>query len=82
MIESARRKGSVDRGLGTKRAGAALALMAALPGTIYLYQGEELGLSEHLDLKPTERQDPIWHRSGGKEIGRDGCRIPMPWTNC
>lgn len=82
MIESARRKGSVDRGLGTKRAGAALALMAALPGTIYLYQGEELGLSEHLDLKPTERQDPIWHRSGGKEIGRDGCRIPMPWTKC
>lgn len=79
MLASARKTGPVDLALGTKRAGAALALMAALPGTIYVYQGEELGLTEHLELAPSERQDPIWYRTGGMQIGRDGCRIPMPW---
>ena len=79
MLASARKTGPVDVALGTKRAGAALALMAALPGTIYVYQGEELGLTEHLELAPCERQDPIWYRTGGTQIGRDGCRIPMPW---
>ncbi|WP_153395438.1 glycoside hydrolase family 13 protein [Ornithinicoccus halotolerans] len=65
--------------LGLRRARAATALMLALPGSAYLYQGEELGLPEHTALPDTVRQDPTWSRSGGAERGRDGCRIPMPW---
>jgi alpha-glucosidase len=66
--------------LGLRRARAATALMLALPGSAYLYQGEELGLPEHTALPDEVRQDPTWERSGGTERGRDGCRIPMPWA--
>ncbi|MEV4518360.1 glycoside hydrolase family 13 protein [Dactylosporangium sp. NPDC049525] len=59
---------------------AAALLMLALPGAVYLYQGEELGLPEVLDLPDDARQDPVWHRSGGTDPGRDGCRVPLPWT--
>ncbi|GAA3206613.1 glycoside hydrolase family 13 protein [Dactylosporangium siamense] len=58
---------------------AAALLMLALPGAVYLYQGEELGLPEVLDLPDDARQDPVWHRSGGTDPGRDGCRVPLPW---
>jgi alpha-glucosidase len=54
--------------------------MLALPGSAYVYQGEELGLPEVLDLPDDVREDPVWHRSGGADIGRDGCRVPMPWS--
>lgn len=70
----------VDLQLGAQRARAAVALVAALPGSMYLYQGEELGLPEVLDLPAEARQDPIFLRTDGVEIGRDGCRIPLPWT--
>jgi alpha-glucosidase len=63
--------------VGRRRARAATALMLALPGSPYLYQGEELGLEES-DVPPADRQDPIWFRSG--KPGRDGCRTPFPWT--
>lgn len=69
-----------DAALGLRRARAATALMLALPGAAYLYQGEELGLPEHTTLPPQARQDPLWHRSGGACVGRDGCRVPMPWA--
>jgi alpha-glucosidase len=80
MIAAARRRGPVDVGLGSTRARAAAMLLLALPGTAYLYQGEELGLPEVLDLPDAARQDPIWLRSDGREAGRDGCRVPMPWA--
>jgi len=80
MISAARRTGPVDVDLGVRRATAAAALLLALPGTAYLYQGEELGLPEALDLPDASRQDPIWHRSSGAELGRDGCRVPLPWS--
>ena len=51
--------------------------MLALPGSAYLYQGEELGLEE-VDVAPEHRQDPSWFRTG--EVGRDGCRVPIPWA--
>jgi alpha-glucosidase len=54
--------------------------MLALPGSAYLYQGEELGLPEVLDLPAEARQDPVWFRSGGTDPGRDGCRVPLPWS--
>ena len=57
---------------------AAALLMLALPGSAYLYAGEELGLPE-ADVPDAARQDPIFVRSGGKRAGRDGCRVPMPW---
>jgi Glycosidases len=51
----------------------------ALPGGAYVYYGEELGLPEHTTLPNDVRQDPTYQRTGHKEAGRDGCRIPMPW---
>jgi alpha-glucosidase len=66
--------------LGRRRARAALLLMLALPGGTYLYQGEELGLEEVRDLPDAVRQDPIFARTGGRRRGRDGCRVPLPWS--
>ncbi|GAC1441476.1 MAG: glycoside hydrolase family 13 protein [Mycobacteriales bacterium] len=65
--------------LGRRRGLAVTAALLALPGSPYLYQGEELGLDES-DVPPDRRTDPSWFRSGGTSIGRDGCRTPMPWT--
>jgi alpha-glucosidase len=70
----------VDLDLGRRRARAALLLELALPGGVYLYQGEELGLEEVEELPDELRQDPAWLRSGRTERGRDGCRVPLPWT--
>ncbi|MGW1059250.1 glycoside hydrolase family 13 protein [Micromonospora rubida] len=68
-----------DAALGLRRARAASLLMLALPGSAYLFQGEELGLPEHMTLPDEARQDPTWERSGHTERGRDGCRVPIPW---
>jgi alpha-glucosidase len=54
--------------------------MLALPGGAYVYQGEELGLPEHTTMPDEHRQDPTFHRTGGTVVGRDGCRVPMPWV--
>jgi alpha-glucosidase len=70
----------VDRALGTRRARAAALLTMALPGSVYVYQGEELGLWEVEDLPAGRRQDPIWHRTAGADPGRDGSRVPLPWS--
>ncbi|GAA4057298.1 MULTISPECIES: glycoside hydrolase family 13 protein [Actinomadura] len=69
-----------DPALGLRRARAAALLSLALPGSVYVYQGEELGLPEVEDLPDELRQDPIWHRSGRTDRGRDGCRVPLPWS--
>ena len=69
----------VDAELGLRRAKAATAIMLALPGSAYLYQGEELGLHEVGEIPDSERQDPTFFRNRGVEIGRDGCRVPLPW---
>jgi alpha-glucosidase len=68
-----------DPELGLRRARAATTLMLALPGSAYVYQGEELGLPEATRLPDEVRQDPTWERSDHIERGRDGCRVPMPW---
>ncbi len=70
----------LDVELGLRRARAATQLMLALPGSAYLYQGEELGLQEVADIPDAERQDPTFFRNKGVEIGRDGCRVPLPWA--
>ena len=69
-----------DIELGLRRARAAALLIAALPGSLYLYQGDELGLPEVEDLDLAELQDPMYFRSGGGNPGRDGCRVPLPWS--
>jgi alpha-glucosidase len=71
---------TLDRELGTRRARAAAMLMLALPGCAYVYQGEELGLWEVEDLPEDLLQDPTWERSGHTDRGRDGCRVPLPWS--
>ncbi|PWU53617.1 alpha-glucosidase [Micromonospora sp. S4605] len=78
---AAKREGiPTDLELGTRRARAAALLSLALPGAAYVYQGEELGLWEVEDIPRELRQDPMYHRSGGVDPGRDGCRVPIPWT--
>ncbi|MBU2668947.1 glycoside hydrolase family 13 protein [Actinoplanes bogorensis] len=66
--------------LGVRRARAAALMMLALPGGAYLYQGDELGLPEVEDLPDRVRRDPVFYRTGGAERGRDGCRVPLPWS--
>ncbi len=70
----------VDLALGTRRARAAALLTMALPGSVYIYQGEELGLWEVQDIPDELRQDPIWARTLGADPGRDGSRVPLPWS--
>ena len=69
----------LDRELGERRARAAVMLLLALPGSAYLYQGEELGLQEVVEIADHERQDPSFFRNPGVDQGRDGCRVPLPW---
>ncbi|MGY1712460.1 glycoside hydrolase family 13 protein [Geodermatophilus sp. SYSU D00758] len=69
-----------DLALGLRRARAAALLTLALPGGAYLYQGEELGLPEVEDLPEHVLADPTWERSGRTARGRDGCRVPIPWS--
>ncbi|CAM5420812.1 alpha-glucosidase [Streptomyces avidinii] len=65
---------------GLARARAAALLMLALPGSAYVYQGEELGLPEVVDLPDSARQDPAFARGEGQDGLRDGCRVPIPWS--
>ncbi|MCD5314516.1 glycoside hydrolase family 13 protein [Kineosporia babensis] len=69
-----------DQELGTRRARAAALLVAALPGCLYIYQGDELGLPEVEDIPLEKLQDPMHFRSNGVDPGRDGCRVPLPWS--
>ena len=72
-------EGEVDIALGLRRSRAMALLLLALPGSAYLYNGQELGLENIDDLPDEVLQDPIWERSGHTNRGRDGCRIPLPW---
>ncbi|MFV0634477.1 alpha-amylase family glycosyl hydrolase, partial [Demequina sp.] len=71
--------GLPEPAVAAARGRAATMLMLALPGSAYLYQGEELGLPEVLDIDADARQDPTFHRTLGERYGRDGCRVPIPW---
>jgi alpha-glucosidase len=71
---------AIDPEVGLARARAAALFMLALPGSAYLYQGEELGLPEVLEIPAERRQDPTFRRTGGQSVGRDGARVPLPWT--
>lgn len=71
----------IDLDRGERRARAATLLILGLPGSTYLYQGEELGLHEVAEITDGERQDPAFFRGGAYDgLGRDGCRVPLPWT--
>ncbi|WP_369795621.1 glycoside hydrolase family 13 protein [Kocuria sp. ICS0012] len=67
-------------GQGLRRARAAALVELSLPGSAYIYQGDELGLPEHTELPDAARQDPTFHRTAGSELGRDGARVPLPWA--
>ncbi len=66
--------------IGLRRARAMAMVMLALPGAVFIYNGEELGLPDVLDLPDEALQDPTWERSGHTERGRDKCRVPIPWS--
>ncbi len=68
-----------DEARGLRRGQAATAFMLGLPGGAYIYQGEELGLPEHTTLDGKYREDPTYFRTNGERVGRDGCRVPIPW---
>jgi alpha-glucosidase len=70
----------LDEPTARRRARAATVMMLALPGSAYLYQGEELGLLEVADLPVDALRDPVYARTGHRLKGRDGCRVPLPWT--
>jgi alpha-glucosidase len=70
----------LDRALGERRARAAIMILLALPGSTYIYQGDELGLHEVADIPAAALEDPMASRST-TEKGRDGCRVPLPWTS-
>ncbi|WP_424937203.1 MULTISPECIES: glycoside hydrolase family 13 protein [Bacteria] len=72
--------GKPDPVIGLARGRAATTVMLSLPGSAYLYQGEELGLPEAMEIPDAFRQDPTWFRTDGERYGRDGCRVPIPWT--
>ena len=57
-----------------------IALLACLRGTIVLYQGEELGLSES-EISFEQMQDPYGRSNWPLSKGRDGCRTPIPWRS-
>ncbi|MFG2482571.1 alpha-amylase family glycosyl hydrolase [Streptomyces virginiae] len=78
VVRHVTRYGGGARGLA--RARAAALLMLALPGSAYVYQGEELGLPEVVDLPDEVRQDPAFLRTAGQDGLRDGCRVPLPWS--
>ncbi|MGK5544141.1 glycoside hydrolase family 13 protein [Streptomyces sp. URMC 127] len=78
VVRHTTRYGGGERGLA--RARAAALLMLALPGSAYVYQGEELGLPEVVDLPDEVRQDPAFFRGDGQDGTRDGCRVPIPWS--
>ncbi|MCX4962380.1 glycoside hydrolase family 13 protein [Streptomyces virginiae] len=78
VVRHVTRYGGGVRGLA--RARAAALLMLALPGSAYVYQGEELGLPEVVDLPDEVRQDPAFLRTAGQDGLRDGCRVPLPWS--
>ena len=71
---------TLDAARGERRARAAATFVLGLPGSAYLYQGEELGLHEVAEIPDADRQDPTFFRSPGIDQGRDGCRVPLPWT--
>ena len=73
--------GDLDVAGGLRRARAATLFLLGLPGSAYLYQGEELGLHEVADIPDELRQDPTHARSRGFDVGRDGCRVPLPWSS-
>lgn len=73
-------RAEVDLSLGERRARALTSLIFALPGSLYLYQGEEFALPEVFDIPDDLREDPVFERTNGQEIGRDGCRVPLPWS--
>lgn len=75
------RESKINFKQGLDRARAATMLILALPGSTYLYQGEELGLHEPLNIPSERMQDPQWYRNPGKALSRDGCRVPLPWSS-
>ncbi|WP_431804913.1 glycoside hydrolase family 13 protein [Microbacterium sp. bgisy203] len=79
-LEAGADQGVLDRAAGERRARAATLFVLGLPGSAYLYQGEELGLHEVAEIPADQRQDPTFFRTHQEQFGRDGARVPLPWT--
>lgn len=80
-VPDSQQHATVDLDLGTRRARAVALMLLTLPGAVYIYNGQELGLPNVDDLPDEVLQDPSFFRTNGAVRGRDGCRIPLPWTH-
>ena len=80
MISRLIAAGDRNAAAGARRARVAALLLLALPGSAYIYQGEELGLPEVTGIPDEARRDPNFRRTRGGYPGRDGCRVPLPWV--
>jgi alpha-glucosidase len=69
----------VSSRIGEIQARALALFVLALPGSCYIYAGQELGLPDG-EIPDNSRQDPIYFRTEGKQKGRDGARVPLPWA--
>ena len=65
--------------LGVLQSQALAIFLLALPGSFYLYNGQELSLPDG-DVLDSDRQDPVYFRTQGVQKGRDGARVPLPWS--
>ena len=80
-VPDSQQQSSIDLDLGTCRARAVALMLLTLPGAVYIYNGQELGLPNVDDLPDEVLQDPSFFRTRGEVRGRDGCRIPLPWSH-
>jgi alpha-glucosidase len=65
--------------LGVRRARAAALVQLSQPGAAGLYNGDEQGL-QNVELPTDALDDPQWEHSGHTQRGRDGERVPLPWS--
>ena len=66
--------------IGVNQSQALFLALLALPGSLYIYNGQELSLPD-AQVEDKHRQDPVYFRTAGAQKGRDGARVPLPWSS-
>jgi alpha-glucosidase len=66
--------------VGVQESQALFITLLALPGSLYIYNGQELSLPD-AEIADEYRQDPVFFRTNRQQKGRDGARVPLPWNS-